>query len=328
MDESLQAVSDDRPLVVIARVLLDSGLALLSERCEVRSGGLHATRAQILSLVRGAAAIVSDASVSVDAELLASCGPQLQIVANFAVGYDNVDLGACAGAGVLVTNTPGVLSSATAELAVALTLAAARGIFDAAADLRAGRWRHWDPSAYAGPQVAGSVLGVVGMGRIGTEYARMMKGLAVRQILYASRSAKPEVERELQASQVELAELMSAADIVSLHTPATAETHQLIDAQMLSLMKPSAILINTSRGSVLDELALAAALSEGRIWGAGLDVFEREPSVPDELLSAPRAVLLPHIGSATARARNEMAVLVARNVLSVLDGGEALTPVC
>lgn len=312
---------------MVARALREAGLELLQERYEVRSGGLLATRREILALVAGAEAIVSDASIQVDAELLASSGRQLRVVANFAVGYDNIDLHACARAGVIVTNTPGVLSDATAELAVALTLAAARSIFDAAADLRSGRWTHWDPSYRSGPQVGGSVVGVVGMGRIGAEYARMMKGLGAAQILYTSRTPKPELERQLGARQVELVELMRCADIISLHTPASAATYHLIDAAMLALVKPTAVLVNTARGSVLDELALATALVEGRIWSAGLDVFEHEPNVSAELLQAPRAVLLPHIGSATARTRDEMARLVARNVITVLEGGQPLTPV-
>jgi glyoxylate reductase len=247
-------------------------------------------------------------------------------VANFAVGYDLIDVAACAERGIVVTNTPGVLTSATAELAVTLSLAAARGLFDASADLRAGKWSNWKPGAYCGPQVSGSLVGVVGMGRIGEEYARMMRGLGA-EIAYWNRSPKPAVEAELGARRLELVELMERADIISVHAAATPATHHLIDAELLEGVKPTAVLVNTARGSVVDEHAVATALREERLWAAGLDVFEREPEVSRDLLEAPRAVLLPHIGSSTWRARNEMSQLVARNVIAVLDGKPPLTPV-
>jgi glyoxylate reductase len=306
-------------VVVIARVLLPAGLEPLRERFEVREGGLDATREEILAMAPGATAFVSDPSVPVDAELLDACGDGLRVLANFAVGYDNVDLEACRERGVVVTNTPDVLTEATAELALALTLAAARRMSDAERDLRAGRWRGWDPAAYRGIEIRGSTVGVVGMGRIGHRYARLAHGLGAG-IVYAGPSAKAEAEGELRARRLELDELLEASDVVSLHAPATPETRGLIGARQLELIGPDGVLINTSRGSLVDSDAVAAALEEGKLGAAGLDVYEGEPNVPQRLLEAPRCVLLPHIGSATVPARDGMARAVADNVIAVLEG--------
>lgn len=318
--------ADGTPVVAIYGELLPAGLDLLAERYDVRSGGRSAGREDVLALIEGATVVCSDPTIRTDAELLDRCGPQLRLVAHFGVGYDPVDVAACAERGVVVTNTPGVLTAATAELAVALSLAAARGMFQASTELRAGRWGAWYPGAFCSEQVSGSVVGVIGMGRIGQEYARMMRPFA-DEIIYWNRSPKPAAEADLGARRVELDELMERADVISVHTPSTPETHHLIGAEQLALAKPSAVLVNTARGSVVDGHAVAAALSEGRLGGAGLDVFEGEPNVPDDLLAAPRAVLLPHIGSATWRTRNEMSRLVAQNVIAVLEGEGPLTPV-
>jgi glyoxylate reductase len=243
------------------------------------------------------------------------------VVANFAVGYDNVDLDACRRRGVAVTNTPDVLTNATAELALALALAAARHMSEAEADLRRGHWRGFDPGAYLGRELSGATFGVVGMGRIGRRYSELVRGFA-GEILYTSRTRKEDAERELGVRQVALEEILRGADVVSLHLPATAETTGLIGARELSTMKPEAILVNTSRGPLVDSRALAEALRDGEIGAAGLDVYEHEPDVPTALLEAPHCVLLPHIGSATTRSRESMARLVADNVLAVLRGEE------
>jgi glyoxylate reductase len=307
--------------VVVARVLLPAGLDRLRERYEVREGGLDATREQLLSMVPGASALVPDGSVPVDGELLDACGDSLELVANFAVGYDNVDLQACKERGVIVTNTPDVLTEATAELAIALTLAAARRMSDAERDLRAGRWGGWDPAAYRGIEIWGSTVGVVGMGRIGRRYARLAHGLGAR-IVYTSRSAKPETESELGAERLELPELLEGADVVSIHAPATPETRSIIGAAELELIGPEGVLVNTSRGPLVDSGAVASALESGALGAAGLDVYENEPEVSPRLLEAPRCVLLPHIGSATIAARDGMASAVADNVIAVLEGKE------
>src|SRR5215203_2122718 len=306
-------------MVVIARVLLPAGRDRLAERFELREGGLNATRADLLAMVPGASALVADPSVPVDAQLLDTCGDQLKVVANFAVGYDNVDLEACRERGVAVTNTPDVLTEATAELALALTLAAARRMSDAERDLRAGRWLGWDPAAYRGIEIWGATVGVVGMGRIGHRYARLARGIGA-EIVYAGPSSKSEAESELGARRLEFEELLSTADVVSVHAPATPETRGLIGAREVELIGPQGLLVNTSRGPLVDSEAVAAALREGKLGAAGLDVYENEPEVSPALLEAPRCVLLPHIGSATVPARDAMASAVADNVIAVLDG--------
>ena len=294
---------------------------MLEASCDVVQGGLDARRERLLELAAGVEAIVADPTVAVDDALLDAAGPQLRVVANFAVGYDNVDLEACRRRGIVVTNTPGVLTNATAELALALTVAAARRMSDAEADLRAGAWVGWDPGAYLGMELSGSTFGVVGMGRIGHRYAELVAPLAGR-IIYVARSDKPDVERALGAHRVELPELLSEADVVSLHVPGAPETEGLIGPTELEVMRRHAVLVNTARGPLIVAAALAEALREGRIGAAGLDVFEGEPRVPGELLSAPRCVLVPHIGSATNRARDAMARLAAENVLAALGGEE------
>ncbi len=307
--------------VVIARFLLDEGAGLLRERFELEEGGLDADPERLLELVPGASGLIADPTVPVDAELLDAAGPQLKVVSNFAVGIDNIDLDACRERGVVVTNTPGVLTEATAELALALTLATARHLSEAERDLRAGRWQGWDPGAYRGLELRGATVGVVGLGRIGSRYAALVRAIGAR-VLYAARSDKPEFERTLGIHRFPLDALLRASDVVSLHLPATSTTRRMIGAAELDLIGPEGILVNTSRGSVVDEPALAAALREDRLGGAGLDVYEDEPRVGQELLDAPHTVLMPHIGSATTAARGEMARMAAENLIAVLEGRE------
>jgi glyoxylate reductase len=312
----------DPPAVLVCRRLLPAGLGLLEEAgYEIREGGLDATLEELERLAPGCAAIIADPSVPIGPPLLDAAGPGLEVVANFAVGYDNVDLEACRERAVAVTNTPGVLTNTTAELALALTLAAARRTTEAEAHLRAAAWHGWDPGALLGLELSGATFGVVGLGRIGRRYAELVRPLA-GAILYTARSPKPDAERELGAEQVELGELLERADAVSLHAPANDETRHMISDSALDAMPDHAVLVNTARGSLVDSLALARALEAGRIGGAGLDVYEGEPDVPAELLDAPRCVLLPHIGSATHTARDGMARLAARNALAVLAGEE------
>ena len=269
--------------------------------------------------------MVSDPTVAVDEGLLDAAGPQLKVVANFAVGTDNIDLDACRARGIVATNTPDVLTNATAELAVGLTLAAARQITGSERRMRNGEWKGWDPGDYLGFELSGATIGVVGMGRIGRRYAELMSGFGGK-LLYWSRSSKPDVESELTAHRAEMEELLTHSDVVSLHLPSNAETRHLIDAAALSLMKPTVVLVNTGRGAVVDGEALADALEAGTIGAAGLDVYEAEPDVPERLLDAQNTALTPHIGSATHKSRDDMARLVARNVNGVLDGTGAVTP--
>jgi glyoxylate reductase len=314
------------PIVLIARTLLPAGRELLAAEAELREGGLDATAERIAGLAAGVDAIVADPTVRVDDPLLDAAGPGLRVVANFAVGTDNIDLDACRARGIPVTNTPDVLTNATAELALALTLAAARGTTGAEAVLRDGGWSGWDPGAFLGLELSGATFAVVGMGRIGYRYAELVRPLA-GELLYVAREPKPRAESELGAQRAELEPALGRADVVSLHLPASPETRHLIGGSQLAAMQPHAVLVNTARGSIVDADALAAALGRGEIGAAGLDVYEAEPEVPDELLNAPRCTLLPHIGSATTRARDAMARTAAENVLAVLGGSEPLNRV-
>lgn len=317
----VKASAADRPRVVVARMLLEAGIAPLAERAEIQQGGLNVGRAELLELVAGANAVVADPTVAIDEKLLDAAGNALRVIANFAVGYDNVDLDACRRRGVAVTNTPDVLTDATAELALALTMAAARGLNAAERDLRAGGWAGLAPGAYLGTELSGRCFGIVGLGRIGARYGELIRPIAGR-VLYCGPRPKPDAAAALGAEHVDLAALLAESDVVSLHAPAGSVSTGMIGATELERMRPGSLLINTSRGSLVDEMALASALAEGEIGAAGLDVFANEPKVPGELLAAPNCVLLPHIGSATTTAREAMARLVAENVLAALDGRE------
>ncbi len=309
---------DSPALVVVAAELPDRSPERLGAGARLLEAEGASTE-ELLRLVAGTVAIVVDPTVTVDRRLLDAAGPELRLIANFGVGHDHIDLEACRGRGVMVTITPGVLTDSTAELALALTLAAARRIGPAETSLRAGRWRGVQPDL--GVELSGLCWGIVGMGRIGTRYAELVRPMA-GEILYAGRSPANVAEDGLSAVRVDLRELLSRADVVSLHLPAGAETDGLIGSAELRRMKPEAILVNTARGSLVDEEALAAALAAGEIGAAGLDVFVHEPEVPQSLLDAPRCVLLPHVGSATVRARERMADLVAENVRAAVAGSE------
>jgi glyoxylate reductase len=315
-----------RPRVVVAQPLPSAGLEPLRERFETVVVGPRPSRTDLLRTVEGAAAIVADPTVPVDAGVLDAAGPQLRVVANFAVGYDNIDLEACRERGVIVTNTPDVLTNATAELTLALTLAAARGLGRAERILRAGAWTGWEPVQFLGRELADSAIGIVGIGRIGSRVAELLQGFGGR-LLYSSRHARPELESSLGLDRRSLDDLLAEADIVTLHLPLDSDTRHLIDAEAFDRFKPGAILVNTARGGLVDTAAMIAALRSGRLGGAALDVFENEPEVPPELVAMENVVLAPHIGSATEPARNGMATLVAENVIAVLEGGEPITPV-
>ncbi len=251
-------------------------------------------------------------------ERVFTAAPRLAIVANHAVGVDNVDLEAAERHGVVVTNTPGVVTEATADLAWALLLAVSRRVVEGDAFVRAGRWTGWRPDLMVGRSLAGATLGVVGAGRIGQAFLERAAGFGMR-LLYASRGAlPPRREAALGVERRSLEELLATADFVSLHVPLGAATRHLIDAAALARMKPTAVLVNTSRGPVVDEDALAAALVAGRLGGAGLDVFEREPEVDPRLRELPNVVLLPHVGSATAETRFRMAETCVEDLVAFL----------
>jgi glyoxylate reductase len=278
--------------------------------------------------LRGARALMPLLTDTVDAPLM-DAAPTLEIIANVAVGYNNVDVPAAHQRGITVTNTPGVLTEATADLTLALLLAAARRIPEADAYLRAGHFTGWELfQPHLGLDVTGQTLGIVGMGRIGSAVARRAHHGFNMPILYTSPSPAPEIERELNARRVPLQTLLRESDFASLHVPLTPGTRHLIGTPQLALMKPTAILINTARGPVVDEAALAAALQSKTIAGAALDVFEDEPTVHPTLLSLhENVVLLPHLGSATTTTRQNMALTAARNIVAVLTGNPPLNPV-
>jgi len=293
---------------------------MLAERFDVEEGG------DLRRQAAGAAALVADPTVPVDGELLDAAGDTLRVVANFAVGYDNIDVEACRARGVVVTNTPDVLTNANAALAVALMLAAARRLGEAERLVRAGRWTGWEPGQLLGRELSGTVVGILGLGRIGRRVAELLRGFDV-SLLGTSRSPHPDVEQRLAVDRVSFDELVGRSDFVTLHVPLSEETRHLIDDDALARFKPGAILVNTARGGLIDSAALVSALRAGRLAGAGLDVYENEPKVPQELAELENVVLAPHIGSATATTRDAMASLVAENVIAVLEGHDPVTPV-
>lgn len=271
---------------------------------------------------QGCQALVCTLADRIDRPLLEALAPTLRVVATFAVGHENIDTRAARELGVRVANTPGVLSDATAEVAVALLLACARRVVEGDARTRSGRFRGFGPLQDLGCGVYGKTLGVVGAGRIGWRVARTLRLGFDCELLVHSRGVRPEWQRELGARFVPLETLLEASDFVSLHCPLTPQTRHLIDAAALARMKPSAILVNTSRGPVVDEDALVAALRSGGIAAAGLDVYEREPLLAEGLAGLPNAVLLPHVGSATRETRDAMGRLCAEAVIAVLGGRE------
>lgn len=252
--------------------------------------------------------------------------PGLRVVAQCAVGYDNIDLKAAARRGVPVTNTPDVLTESTADLAWALILAVARRLKEGQALLARDEWTGWSPTQLLGVELNGSTLGIVGGGRIGQAVGRRGKGFGMR-ILYSDREDKEGFQRETGATRTELGELLSRADVVTVHVPSTAETRGMFDAGLFGSMKPGALFINTARGDLVDEKVLLEAVENGPLAGAGLDVFSQEPQVPRFLVEHPRVVTLPHIGSATTRTRKGMAELAIRNARAVLAGEDPVTPV-
>ncbi|QNE13178.1 D-glycerate dehydrogenase [Pseudarthrobacter sp. NBSH8] len=284
-------------------------------------------REELLRRVTGADAVVSLLTECIDAELLDAAGPQLKVVANVAVGYNNIDVPACTGRGVVATNTPGVLTEATADIALGLILSATRRLGEGERLIRSGKDWKWGMSFLLGSSLQGKTLGIVGMGGIGQATARRAKAFGM-EIVYQSRSEiEPVLADELGAQRVELDELLAISDIVSLHCPYGPATHHLIGAGQLAAMKDTAYLINTARGPIIDEAALASALREGRIAGAGLDVFENEPKVHPGLHELENVVLVPHLGSATVETRTAMAMLAAENTLAVLSGERPPTPI-
>ena len=311
-----------RPRVVVVAALPAAGLEPLLQRFIVETAGPKPRQSWLADHAPGAGAIVTDPGIPVGAALLDSAGSSLRVVANFGVGYDNVDLDAARAREVRVTNTPGVLTNATAELAVALMLASGRRVAEADAMIRRHEWAQSELELH-GRELAGATVGLVGFGRIARRVMHLLRGFEVR-LLVSSRTGAS-LPRGVE--RCELPDLLAASDFVSIHVPLTTETRHLINATALAQMRRGAILVNTSRGAVVDTTALIAALKGGHLGAAGLDVFEGEPHVPAELTELPNTVLLPHLGSATAATRDAMARLCAQNVIAVIDGREPPTAV-
>ncbi|KFZ80531.1 glyoxylate reductase [Amycolatopsis sp. MJM2582] len=315
--------------IAVTRWIPDEALKVLAEAGEVKLSRADRplTPDELREFVRGSSAIVGMLHDRIDGEVADAAGPDLKVVANVAVGYDNIDVPALAGRGVTVTNTPGVLTDATADLAFGLILAVTRRLGEGERLIRSRTPWSFHLGFLLGSSLQDKTLGIVGLGQIGQAVARRALGFGMR-IVYSGRSrAAEDVEKPLGAKYMPFDELLRSSDVVSLHCPLTPETRHLVDADALKAMKPGAYLINTTRGPVVHEAALADALEAGEIAGAGLDVFEAEPEVEPRLLDRENVVLTPHLGSATVETRTAMAVLAAENVASVLTGGNPLTEV-
>ncbi|MEK6620700.1 MAG: D-glycerate dehydrogenase [Chloroflexota bacterium] len=314
--------------IVVIRPVAEEALAMLRPRAEVVVAPGEPpvpTKEEVRALVRDADIVYTLAANPLDGEAIRGAA-KLRMIATMSTGYDNIDVAAARERGIPVTYAPGILDETTADAAFGLLIAAARRFGEAERFLRAGKYRGWTPFMFLGLDIHHATLGIVGMGRVGRQVARRAKGFEMRIIYHDARRDEP-AERELGAEWLGFEELLPQADIVSVHTPLLPETRHLIDAAALRKMKRTAILINTSRGPVVDERALAEALRDGVIAGAGLDVYEREPQVEPLLLELENVVLLPHIASASERTRTRMAVRAAENILAFMDGRPLLDPV-
>lgn len=313
-----------KPTIYITRKLPEEAVAPLRKRFTVRmwdSESETVPRDILLKEVVEVDALWSVIADRIDREVF-EAAPKLKIVANMAVGFNNIDTETAKEKGIVITNTPGVLTETTADLAFALLLATARRVTEAENELRKGNWSSWSPMEYTGMDVGGATLGIIGMGRIGEAVARRGKGFNMR-ILYHNRSRKPEAEAAYGVEYATLDDLLKQSDFVVILAPFTPETAGLIGARELSLMKNTAVLINVARGGIVDELALFDALKNGIIWAAGLDVFEIEPvSLDHPLLTLPNVTVLPHIGSASIRTRLSMMDLNASAIMDMLEGRE------
>jgi len=314
-----------RPMVRVTRRLPEMVEAALSSRygAVLNPSDAPLDRPSLERAMMEADALVPTITDRIDAGLLAMPGRRVRILANYGAGVDHIDLAAARAAGVVVTNTPGALTEATAELAILMILAASRRAMEGDRQLRAGEWPGWHPTHLVGQGLSGRVLGLVGFGRIAQETARKARALGMRIAYYNRSPAAPEVEQALDAVRLpSLSALAEAVDVVSLHVPGGAETHRMIDADFFAAMRPGGIFINTARGSVVDEAALAEALTSGRLSAAGLDVYADEPAVHPALVAHPHTVLLPHLGSATIEARTAMGMQALANLDAFFAGRE------
>ncbi|MEM2419819.1 MAG: glyoxylate reductase [Candidatus Bathyarchaeia archaeon] len=312
-----------KPKVYVTRELPERGMKIIKERFDVEVWPEYGPppKNEIIRKARDVDALVTLLSDKIDAEVF-DVAPKLKIIAQMAVGYDNIDVAEATKRGIYVTNTPGVLTETTADFAWALLMAVARRVVEADKYVRSGQWKvSWHPSMMLGRDVYGATLGILGAGRIGTAVARRAKGFNMKIIYYDVVPMPPEVEKELSAKRVDLDTLFREADFLSIHVPLTKETYHIVNEEKLRLMKKTAYLVNTSRGPVVDEKALYKALKEGWIAGAALDVFEQEPTpIDNPLLKLDNIVVAPHIASASYETRSRMAEMVAENLVAFFEG--------
>lgn len=309
--------------VCITQQLPEATLARLRQLFDVTApeASHPLSKKQLISKAKGAEVLVPTLIDQIDAEMIDALSPGLKLIANFGAGTDHIDVKHARAKGITVTNTPSVLTEDTADVSMALLLAVPRRLGEAAQEIRTEAWHGWSPMHLLGHRVHGKVLGIVGMGRIGRAVARRAKGFGLKIHYHQRTQLHAEVEKELDATYVpNLETLLRQSDMVSLHCPHTAETHHLIGAEQLHMMKPTAYLVNTARGALVDERALINALEQGVIAGVGLDVYEHAPAVPKELRACPNVVLLPHISSATIESRTEMGERVIINIKTWVDG--------
>lgn len=313
--------------ILITDLIPEVGVTLLKEHYEVtmNTSDNNMTKEEMIHTFNQYDAIVTSLSNSIDKDVIHAC-PNVKIMANYAVGYNNIDIESAVKQGLIVTNTPDVLSDTTAETAWSLVFAVSRRIVEADRYIRNGEWNKFSSNLFLGRDIFNKTLGIVGAGSIGRRFAEKARGYHMT-ILYYNRHRDLAFEKQYNATYVSMEQLLSDSDIVSLHCPLNEETHHLIGEEELSLMKETAILINTARGAVVNQEALIKALKENRLYGAGLDVYEDEPHIPEDLLALDNVVLLPHIGSSSTETRNRMSELVAHNIINVLEGRPPITPV-
>lgn len=311
----------EKAKIYIARKLPEPIEEMLTPFFEVKSNPseLLEGKEEFLKNIEGITALVTDSRVKVDEEVMNAAGPKLKVISNYAVGYNNIDVKIATKKGIAVTNTPGVVNNATADIAWALMFGIARRVAEGDRLIRMGEPWSWTPTFFLGRDFTGKILGIIGAGRIGNTMAKRACGFGM-EIIYSDRQTNEQMEKELGAKRVDFETLLKEADYVSVHTPLTPETRHLISKKEFAMMKPTSILINTSRGPVVDEQALIEALKTRSIWGAGLDVFEKEPYVNPELFKLDNVVMTPHIGTATSDTRRGMATMAAQNILDIMEG--------
>jgi glyoxylate reductase len=315
--------ADARPRAFVSRIIPDEGLDAVRAVCDMDlwEDPLPPPRDELLRRVAGCDGVLTLLTDRVDDEFLDAAGPQLRVVSNYAVGFDNVDVAACARRGIPVGNTPGVLTDTTADLAWALLMAAARRLPEGDRYVRGGEWKTWGPLLLLGPDVHGATIGIVGFGRIGQAVARRAQGFGMEVLYHDVQEVPPDLTQPLGATYLPLEQLLAQSDFVSLHVNLSDVTRHLINAQTLSWMKPTAVLVNTSRGPVVDQRALADALRDGVIWAAALDVTDPEPiPMDDPLVGLDNCLIVPHIASASRATRSKMAAMAAANLLAGVRG--------